>query len=160
MSKKLIITISSIALIVALAVIFILSINKNNNIKKYDFEKIENQLLRFYSEEKGLRKLDFMDISSLFGIDEQEIPDSLFLGNITTEENVKEDMMLIILINTSEVDYYYDSLYSYIDSYKLYLEDENIIKLFDEAILKKGSNYVYLIIGEDPSLILKEIDML
>ena len=160
MSKKLIITISSIAIVVALSIIFILTINKNNDSKKYDFEKIENQLLRSYSEDNGLRKLDFMDISSLFGIDEQEIPDSLFLGNISPEENVKEDMMLIILINTDNVDYYYDSLYSYIDSYKLYLEDENIIKLFDESILKKGSNYVYLIIGEDPSLLLKEIDMM
>ncbi len=72
------------------------------------------------------------------------IPNSIFLGNINTEEMNKENMMLVVVINNDNVDYY-DSLYSYIESNKINLDDKKTLKLF-LTIIKKGLNYVYLII--------------
>jgi hypothetical protein len=131
--------------------------DRKKDMKSFDFIKIESQMKRNY-EEAGLNTLDFIDITSLFGIDNSEIPNSIFLGNINAEEMNKENMMLVIVMNTNNVDYYYDSLYSYIESNKMNLDNEKILKLFDSAILKKGLNYVYLIIAENAKLVEKELN--
>ena len=46
----------------------------------------------------------------------------------------------------------------YIESNKMNLDNEKTLKLFDSAILKKGLNYVYLVISEDPKLVEKELN--
>lgn len=156
MNRKNIIVLIIVTILLIIACVFMFK-DRKKDMKNFDFIKIEEQMKRSYGEE-GLNTLDFMDVASLFGIDTNEIPDSVFLGNINAEEMTKENMMLIVAINTKKVDFYYDSLYSYIESNKMNLENEKTLKLFDSAILKKGLNYVYLIMSEDPKLVEKELN--
>lgn len=156
MNRKNIIVLIIVITLLIIACIFMFK-DRKKDMKNFDFIKIEEQMKKSY-EEEGLNTLDFIDITSLFGIDSSEIPNSVFLGNINAIELTKENMMLIVAINTKEVDFYYDSLYSYIESNKMNLDNEKTLKLFNQAILKKGLNYVYLIISEDPKLVEKELN--
>lgn len=156
MNRKNIIVLIIVIILLIIACIFMFK-DRKKDMKNFDFIKIEEQMKKSY-EEEGLNTLDFIDITSLFGIDSSEIPNSVFLGNINAIELTKENMMLIVAINTKEVDFYYDSLYSYIESNKMNLDNEKTLKLFNQAILKKGLNYVYLIISEDPKLVEKELN--
>lgn len=156
MNKKNIIIIIVVSILLLIACLFMFK-DRKKDMKNFDFIKIEEIMTRSY-EEEGLKKLDFIDITSLFGIDNNDIPNSIFLGNINAEESNKENMMLLIAINTNKVEYYYDCLYSYIESNKMNIENKEILKLYDSSILKKGLNYVYLIISEDPKLLEKELN--
>ena len=59
-------------------------------------------------------------------------------------------------MNTTD-ETYYDAFESYIDSTINFEENENILKLFNKAILKKGDNYTYLIISSNPKEVEKDI---
>ena len=66
---------------------------------------------------------------------------------------------MIVVINDENSKYYYDLLKSHIDSYLMYSEDEILNKLYSNAILVSGKNYVYLIVSNDAKTIEKEINM-
>ena len=55
------------------------------------------------------------------------------------------------------MDNYYDSLLGFIDLNKDNSEDKKIAKLFNKAILKKGKNYVYLVLGDNPKEMEKKL---
>ena len=102
MNRKNIIVLIIVTILLIIACVFMFK-DRKKDMKNFDFIKIEEQMKRSY-EEEGLNTLDFMDVASLFGIDTNEIPDSVFLGNINAEEMTKENMMLIVAINTKKVD--------------------------------------------------------
>lgn len=156
--KKKIILIASIAFLLVFIVGMIILINNNRKVK-FDLDKIEKEMLKEYKE-LDIRTFDQYDISMYFGLDFNEIPSSLFLSDFV--ENAEEPKpfspkILIIIINTKEVDNYYDSLLGFIDLNKDNSEDKKIAKLFNKAILKKGKNYVYLVLGDNPKEMEKKL---
>lgn len=157
-NKKKITLIASIAFLIIFIIGMIILIN-NNRKSKFDLDKIEKEMLKEYKE-LDIRTFDQYDISMYFGFDFNEIPSSLFLSDFA--ENPEEPKpfspkVLIIIINTKDVDKYYDSLLGFIDLNKNNNEDKKIAKLFNKAILKKGENYVYLVLGDNSKEIEKKL---
>lgn len=157
-NKKKITLIVSIAFLIIFIIGMIILIN-NNRKSKFDLDKIEKEMLKEYKE-LDIRTFDQYDISMYFGFDFNEIPSSLFLSDFA--ENPEEPKpfspkILIIIINTKDVDKYYDSLLGFIDLNKNNNEDKKIAKLFNKAILKKGENYVYLVLGDNSKEIEKKL---
>ena len=157
-NKKKITLIVSIAFLIIFIIGMIILIN-NNRKSKFDLDKIEKEMLKEYKE-LDIRTFDQYDISMYFGFDFNEIPSSLFLSDFA--ENPEEPKpfspkILIIIINTKDVDKYYDSLLGFIDLNKNNNEDKKIAKLFNKAILKKGKNYVYLVLGDNPKEMEKKL---
>ena len=66
---------------------------------------------------------------------------------------------MIIVINTDSPEYYYDIFRSYLDSYILNLEDLDVVNMYKDAVLEKGDNYVYFILGQEAKLIENEISV-
>ena len=153
MSKKVKILII-IAIVVAATIAIVLMIKPNKE-KSFDIEELRKQSLSYY-EDYELRILDFMDMTALFGIDKDNDENSMFLANILNEEIKKEDMFILIVMNTNDSDYY-DIFQSYVDSEKNYEDNEKILELFNNSILKKGKNYTYFILGDNPKEIEKDI---
>ncbi|MBR4178897.1 MAG: hypothetical protein IKR57_06090 [Bacilli bacterium] len=153
MSKKVKILII-IAIVVAATIAIVLMIKPNKE-KSFDIEELRKQSLSYY-EDYELRILDFMDMTALFGIDKDNDENSMFLANISNEEIKKEDMFILIVMNTNDSDYY-DIFQSYVDSEKNYEDNEKILELFNNSILKKGKNYTYFILGDNPKEIEKDI---
>lgn len=157
-NKKKITLIASIAFLIIFIIGMIILIN-NNRKSKFDLDKIEKEMLKEYKE-LDIRTFDQYDISMYFGLDFNEIPSSLFLSDFA--ENPEEPKpfspkILIVIINTKDVDKYYDSLLGFIDLNKNNNEDKKIAKLFNKAILKKGENYVYLVLGDNSKEIEKKL---
>ena len=103
--------------------------------------------------------MDFIDMTNMFGISLDEASDATFLSNIDTFEDPTLDSMMIIVINTDSPEYYYDIFRSYLDSYILNLEDLDVVNMYKDAVLEKGDNYVYFILGQEAKLIENEISV-
>lgn len=147
--KKLVGVLAAIASLLIILLVFILiSINKDTS-KTYDVEKLHNILIGEY-EDINLKEMDQIDLLNAFGLNIDEIPNSTLLMslNSNTEEPYTSKDNYIIIINTENYQYYYDALYSQIDSITRYSEDEETIKLYSKAIIKCGENYVYMIVSE------------
>lgn len=155
---------TKLIIIVAMIIIFmiiiasILFISNKNKEKKYYVDDIQNQFISVY-EEENLKILDFIDIISFFGIDTGEIEEYTFMSNMTTQDEINKDMIFVVVINSDNASYYYDILYSYIESHLLHLEDTELLELFNNAIIKKGDNYTYMIIGSDAKMMEREINL-
>lgn len=154
MSKKvkLIIIISTIVVLATIVGIAILRTSKN---KRFDIEELRKQSLSYY-EEYEPRLLDFMDMTALFGIDVDNNDDNLLIANISSDEFEKENMFILIVMNTNDKSYY-DVFQSYVDSMKNHIDKEEILELFNNSILKRGNNYIYFILGNNPNEVEKEI---
>lgn len=154
MSKKvkLIIIISTIVVLATIVGIAILRTSKN---KSFDIEELRKQSLSYY-EEYEPRLLDFMDMTALFGIDVDNNDDNLLIANISSDEFEKENMFILIVMNTNDKSYY-DVFQSYVDSMKNHIDKEEILELFNNSILKRGNNYIYFILGNNPNEVEKEI---
>ncbi len=157
-NKKKITLIASIAFLIIFIIGMIILIN-NNRKSKFDLDKIEKEMLKEYKE-LDIRTFDQYDISMYFGFDFNEIPSSLFLSDFVEDSEEPKPFspkILIIIINTKDVDKYYDSLLGFIDLNENNNEDKKIAKLFNKAILKKGENYVYLVLGDNSKEIEKKL---
>lgn len=157
-NKKKITLIASIAFLIIFIIGMIILIN-NNRKSKFDLDKIEKEMLKEYKE-LDIRTFDQYDISMYFGFDFNEIPSSLFLSDFAEDPEEPKPFspkILIIIINTKDVDKYYDSLLGFIDLNENNNEDKKIAKLFNKAILKKGENYVYLVLGDNSKEIEKKL---
>lgn len=157
-NKKKITLIASIAFLIIFIIGMIILIN-NNRKSKFDLVKIEKEMLKEYKE-LDIRTFDQYDISMYFGFDFNEIPSSLFLSDFVEDSEEPKPFspkILIIIINTKDVDKYYDSLLGFIDLNENNNEDKKIAKLFNKAILKKGENYVYLVLGDNSKEIEKKL---
>ena len=152
-----------ISILIIVLVVIISSIIFNNKlVKEYDIEKSKNLILEKYPE-LNLRELDYIDVSMYFGIDLNEIPSSLFLTDFyESEENtVFNPNNLIIIINSKNIDNYYNTFRGYLDINKDNLENTEDIKKFENAILKKKKNKLYLVLGnkqEEIEKIIKDND--
>lgn len=152
-------------LIIVLSILFVMIITVVLNVifstswKKYEISSIQNDMFRFYSD-RGLRTMDFVDMTGLFGINLDNLDeDSMYLTNYNIEDDINSEFMLIVVINTDDPTYYYDIFNSHLDSYMMYSEDEELIKLYEKAVLVEGDNFIYFIIDKDASMIEKEINM-
>lgn len=153
-NKKIILIVTILLVISIIVTIFLI---KNKQEKEYDISGIQKQFITAY-ENDNLRQLDFVDIISLFGIDTNDMDEYLFISNINIEDDLNSNMVLMALIKDEDIEYYYNSLYSYIESNLLHIEDKDILKLFNEAIIKKDNNYTYMIIGKDNKMMEKELN--
>ena len=75
------------------------------------------------------------------------------------EENTSHKLLLLLTdLSIEKVNEYYDSLdgiiYVYTNNDSL---DESISSLYENAILKRGKSYVYLIIGEENNIMEQEL---
>lgn len=154
-NKKKIIFIGILLLVIVLIIIFFVT---KANKKSYDVAAVQEQCIRYYSE-NGIRIMDFVDMTALFGTDLDESSDAMFLSNIDTLDDPTLDSMIIVLINTDDPEYYYDIFRSYLDSYIMNLEDLEVVQMYRDSVLKKGNNYVYFILGKDAKIIESEISV-
>ena len=157
--KKIIGVLAAIAsLLIILLVFIIISLNKDTS-KTYDVEKLHNILIGEY-EDINLKEMDQIDLLNAFGINIEEIPNSTLLMSMNSEgdEAYTSKDNYIIIINTENYQYYYDVLYSQIDSIRRYSEDEETVKLYNKAIIKCGENYTYMIVSEHAQEIEKIIN--
>ena len=144
MKKKKVIIIAIILLLFGLLLSFILFKFQR---KEFNVEKIKDVFLEDYSY---YYQYDQYDISNYFGMIMDEDTSYVFLGDFDEDVNNPRPFSpqeLIIAINGKEADNYYEVLQGYIDSNRINVEDSKLIKMFDKAILKKGNNYAYLILG-------------
>lgn len=159
MNKKKVIVISSaLILFSVLVVILFISFNKKI-VKSYDIEVLKEQTIRYY-DDQGIRLMDFIDTTNQFGISNIDIDNSLFMSNISNEEQLSSDMLMLVVMNTNNPTYYYDIFQSYIDTNKLNITEEDTLELFNKSILVKGDNFVYFIVGKDSKTMEKEINLL
>lgn len=153
--KNIIILITVLIVIVIAVAIFVFS---KLSFKSYDIPAIEEQCIRYYTD-RNIRTMDFIDMTSLFGTNIEETSDAVFLSNMNVEEEINSESMMIIVMNTEDSSYYYDLFKSHLDSYMMYNDNEELLTLYENAILVKGKNYVYFIIDKEAEVIEKEINM-
>lgn len=154
-NKKVYIVAIIVIILTIIASIFIFT-NKEKD-KKYYVDDIQKEFISVYQDD-NLRILDFVDVISFFGINTGEIEEYTFMGNITTEDEINKDMIFVVVINSDNATYYYDALYSYVESHLLHIEDIELLELFNNAIIKKGTDYTYMILGKEAKTMEEEIN--
>ena len=142
MKKKILIICMIFVLIIGLVFVFL------KKDKTIDFEGLRTELLDEYRE---IHEYDYFETSMQFGIDSSMLPDSLFLSDYTFNESstMYDPNILIIVIKSDNVNYYYDLLDSFIYTYTNNVENNPKLDLFKNAIVKKKKNLVYLILSND-----------
>lgn len=147
--KKIIGVLAGIASLLTIILVFlILSLNTDIS-KTYNTEKLHSILIGEY-DDLNLREMDQIDLLNRFGIIKDDIPESLALmSHLEDNEENKFKETIIIIINTENYQYYYDSLESQIDSITRYSENKEEVELYSNSILKADKNYVYLIVGKN-----------
>ncbi len=152
---SLLVAIATLVLIAILIIIF-------KNDKKFDLNKVKEQFISYYADE-GLQELEKDNLDYYFQIPSSEIDNSLLLSNFNPynmdEEKTSHKLLLLLTdLSIEKVDEYYDSLdgiiYVYTNNDSL---DESISSLYENAILKRGKSYVYLIIGEENNIMEEEL---
>ena len=131
----------------------------HRNRVKFDPVEIEKELLNDYRY-LDLYALDEFDVSLYFGLDLRDIPSSLFLTDFEIEEGKEEAFnpkSVVVIINSSESDKYYDFFRDYINMNVNNSEDKKRIDFYKNSILEKGNNYMYFIAGKDKKNIEKTI---
>jgi len=143
--KKVIILIIIIVIVLGVG-LFIF--NKKN--KSVDMDKLEAEILDVYDD---INVYDQYDISLYFGIDYDFLSSTsdsyFFIGDYTPDdENTQFDANeLVIVINSSEYEYFYEILKGFLDSNINNRDSSSNLSLYTDAILEKDSGYVYLILG-------------
>lgn len=151
MKNKNVLIVGIVALIVFVLGCLLL-FNKNSNKTKFDLDLVQKEFMKEFKE-YDVREFDQYDISMYFGLDFNEIPSSLFISDFSEDPDEPKPFapkVLIIVINTQDAEDYYDSLLGFVDLNKNNLEDKKLAKKYEKAILKKGKNYVYLLLGDNP----------
>ncbi len=135
-------------LLIVLLVLFLITSSFFS--KEYDLVEVEKVIDNYYSEIEVETKND-EDLMLYFGL---SIDDSvLLMSNFNPNEDIKDisepNLLLIInKIDKDKVNEYYDALKAFTLSYTERENDkEELVKLYESSILKKGDNYVYYIIG-------------
>ena len=156
-----------IIVIIILSLSYIISknfISKNN--KKYDVNIVEKRFLDYYSD-LNFESFQSNDVALYFTISPPITSETVMIGNFNPNEEIKDELidpniiLLISNITKDECNEYYDALSAFILSYKDGVNiDEKLSNLYKNAILKKGDNYIYLIIGTYSNTIEKELNEL
>ena len=142
-----------LGVIFLVALVFIL-IRALQNDRVFDIKSLEEFFTKGYVEE-NLDVMDFMEVRELFGIDVNDYEESMFLTNMTIDKENKDDILVILIKSTN--DETFEILNSFIESQKMYLEDKELLEIYDKAIVKKEGNYSYLILAPDSALIEREL---
>ena len=158
MNNKKNVLLSVLGILLIMIITVVINVVSNISWKQYDIGAIQEQNLRYYSD-NGLRIMDFIDMTSMFGISLDETNEATFLSNINPLDEPTLDSMIVVVINTDSPEYYYDIFRSYLDSYILNLEDLDVVNMYKDAVLEKGDNYVYFILGQEAKLIENEISV-
>lgn len=158
MNNKKNVLLSVLGILLIMIITVVINVVSNISWKQYDIGAIQEQNLRYYSD-NGLRIMDFIDMTSMFGISLDETNEATFLSNINPLDEPTLDSMIVVVINTDSPEYYYDIFRSYLDSYILNLEDLDVVNMYKDAVLEKGDNYVYFILGQEAKLIESEISV-
>ena len=154
--KKMFITIGIIIAIVLVVVYCVIKSSVHKEVKSYNIESINNLMINGYD---NVREMDFIDITTLFGIDISDRENSVFVTNVEDLSNgINKDTMLVVVMNTNNTKEYYDIFQSFIDSYKFNTFDKETLDYYDKVIIKKGDGFVYFLMGSDPIMIEKEIN--
>ena len=153
-NKNIYIACISIVVVIAITVIYCI-FTKESYVKKYDINAIREHTIRAYDD---MRKMDFIDMTTLFGIDLSDEENSIFLTNIDLEKNVTVDTNMIIVINVEDSSEYYNIFRSFLDSYYLNTDEKELLDYYDKAILKQGEGYVYFLMGNDSLEFEKDIN--
>ena len=156
--NKLKIILTGIILVLIILLIVIFMYNKNNK-DRFNVSEVEKEITQKYKD-LNLYALDKYDISLYLGLEYEEIPSSLFLTDFEQDEEDPKPFSpksLVVVINTNDVDKYYDYFKDFVNYHISSTEDKKEIKRYDKAILEKGSNYVYFILGKDKKDIEKTI---
>lgn len=154
-SNKSIIIITIIVIMILTMIYSILLDSKDVILKTYNIESITNLINKGYD---NVREMDFIDMTTLFGTEFEKNDNMLFLTNMQDVNNIDTKSMILVVMNTDEVESNYDILQSFLDSYKLNTDDKELLDYYDTAILKKGENYVFFILAEDPTMMEREIN--
>lgn len=156
MNNKKNVLLSVLGILLIMIITVVINVVSNISWKQYDIGAIQEQNLRYYSD-NGLRIMDFIDMTSMFGIPLDETNEATFLSNINPLDEPTLDSMIVVVINTETPEYYYDIFRSYLDSYIINLEDSDVVQMYRDAVLKSGDNYVYFILGRESKIIESEI---
>ena len=153
-----------LAIILVLVIIAIIIIAFKEN-KNFDLNEVKDQFISYYVDD-NLVQVEKDNIDYYFSLPSSEMENVLLLSNFdpTNIEEEHGNLRLILLINDisiEKVDEYYDSL----DGIKyVYSNNENINKeiasLYNNAILKRSTSYVYLILGEENKIMEDELKRL
>ena len=156
--KKIKILLISIIIILIVTILTVFLYSRNSKYK-FDVIEVEKEIRENYKQ-LDLRTLDNFDVNLYFGLELDDNSSSLFLTDFTEDADNPTPFApkhVIVLINTKEVDKYYESLDEFVSYHKMSTEDKKEIKLYDKAILEKGNNYIYLILGSERKDIEKTI---
>lgn len=149
-NKKLIFIIIAV---IVVGLFLIIGILKPINVKSYDLESIQDNMINYYD---NMRIMDFVDLIGLFGIDLTDTEDeALFLTNY--ENEIIPQTIMVIIINSDDTELYYDLFRSFLDANKLNTDDMDLLNYYDKAKLVQGNGYIYFLLGENTDDLEKEI---
>lgn len=158
-NKSILIVFVGILLLIITAIILIINSNK----KTFDLPSVSSKFVGYYSD-ISLEEMENENIDYYFSIPSSEITNGLLLSNFNpneyNEENEITPCLLLVLSDLSkeQINDYYDSLNAFITSYiNSNSQKEELISLYKTSILRKGKNYIYFIMGDNASIMEKEL---
>ena len=160
-NKSVLIVFIGILILVVMGIILIV---RNDN-KTFDLASVSSQFTGYYSD-INLEELEKENIDYYFSIPTSEIENALLLSNfnpneysVNDEEEITPCLLLLLSdLSKEELNEYYDSLNAFIISYtNSDSQNKELVSLYKNAILRRGYNYIYLIMGENNKILESEL---
>ena len=158
-NKSILIVFVGILLLIIAAIILVINSNK----KIFDLPSVSSKFISYYAD-IDLEELENENIDYYFSIPSSEITNGLLLSNFNPNEYIEDSeitpCLLLVLSDLSkeQIDDYYDSLNAFIISYtNSDSQKEELVSLYKNSILRKGKNYIYFIMGDNASIMEKEL---
>ena len=148
-NKRLFLIILFIVLILGLFVFIGIS---SSSIKEYDLNNIALKFDTYYKDENLVRVED-EDVVNYFGIPSDYISSSILVTNFNPNEDQDDYknanlILFVTKLNKDDRDSIYESLEGYVKSYSMkYVPNADLEEMMANAIVKKGEDYIYLILG-------------
>ena len=148
-NKKIFLIIPFIILIIGLIVFIGISSSK---IKEYDITKISQKIESHYKDE-NLEIIKEEDVINYFPIPSEYFNSSILATNYNP--NVDQDdyknahlIFFVTKLNKKDRDDIYEFLEGFAKSYSMkYVKNADLEEMMANAIVKKGKDYVYLVLG-------------
>lgn len=160
MKHKKILILIPIIIIAIIVLVFII-----NNSTRPDANIMKENILAKYPYTDFV-ELDRMDVMNYFGIDTNELTNYVFLKEYT-EYNENEEISLMptfpknmfIYISGEQTEYYYNVISGMFSSIALYEENQELVNLYTDYIVKKKGNSLYIIVGENKDKLKTFLDL-
>ena len=150
-------------IILLILIITFLFVFKKFDKKSYDLNEVEERFLKYYSDINFESKSND-EMLEYFSIPITNANEALLVGNFNPNLEISEDIedpnLLFIVTNLeeNELNEYYDAMKAFVSSYTEKENDnEALVELYEKSILKKGNNYFYFIIGNNNTVIEREL---